>query len=140
MALTLVQKAALRAELQNDPLGRGYAGMSVGQKENSLNTVDRPAPDKDHVSGSQIFNAIVPGEFSALLTTQQGLVRDVFGLGDRIDVRAGTNARQVMLNAFSAATTTRANLIELVTTLQSRAQELLGTGVTVTDVTEALSS
>ena len=114
---------ALKTELTTDPLGRGYAGMTNTQVVTSLRTANRTV-ERRSVSGSQIYNAIVPSEFSALLATQQQLVRDVFGLGDTIDVRTGTNARAVMLAAFGAGTTTRANLIALVQETVSRAAEI----------------
>ena len=114
---------ALKTELTTDPLGRGYAGMTNTQVVTSLRTANRTV-ERRSVSGSQIYNAIVPSEFSTLLATQQQLVRDVFGLGDTIDVRTGTNARAVMLAAFGAGTTTRANLIALVQETISRAAEL----------------
>ena len=114
---------ALKTELTTDPLGRGYAGMTNTQVVTSLRTANRTV-ERRSVSGSQIYNAIVPSEFSALLATQQQLVRDVFGLGDTIDVRTGTNVRAVMLAAFGAGTTTRANLIALVQETVSRAAEI----------------
>ena len=114
---------ALKTELTTDPLGRGYAGMTNTQVVTSLRTANRTV-ERRSVSGSQIYNAIVPSEFSTLLATQQQLVRDVFGLGDTIDVRTGTNVRAVMLAAFGAGTTTRANLIALVQETISRAAEL----------------
>src|SRR4051812_35443993 len=118
--MNLQQKAALKAELLTDPLGRGYGGMSLEEKLASLTAVNRPAPDLTSVSGAGIYNAIVPSEFTALTAANQQLVRDVFGLGDRIDVRSGTNARAVLLNAFGAGTVTRTNLAALVTQQQSR--------------------
>ncbi len=138
--MNLQEKATLKAELQNDPLSRGYAGMTLAQKVASLNTVNRPAPERTSVSGSEIFNAIVPAEFSALSAANKDLVRDVFGLGDSINVSTGTNARTVLLNAFGAGTATRTALTALVTQQQSRAAELGLPGVTATDVVEALAS
>jgi hypothetical protein len=137
--MDLQQKLALRNELLNDPLGRGYSGMTLEQKITSLNTSNRPAPENTHVSGADIFNAIVPSEFGSLTAANKDLVRDVFGLGDSINVSTGTNARTVLLNAFAAGTTTRTNLATLVTQTQSRASELGLPGVTATDVFEALA-
>ena len=114
---------ALKTELTTDPLGRGYAGMTNTQVVTSLRAANRTV-ERRSVSGSQIYNAIVPSEFNALLAPQQQLVRDVFGLGEAIDVRTGTNVRAVMLAAFGAGTTTRANLIALVQETISRAAEI----------------
>jgi hypothetical protein len=138
--MNLQERAALKAELQNDPLGRGYAGMTLEQKVASLTAVDRPAPERTSVSGSEIFNAIVPAEFGALTAANKDLVRDVFGLGDSINVATGTNARTVLLNAFGAGTATRTALAVLVTQQQSRASELGLPGVTATDIVDAEAS
>ena len=124
MALTKTQIAVLGTELRNDPLGRGYAAMSDRAAADSLNARDRSGGQRDTVSGSEIFNAIVPSEFTGLSAEQQGFVRDVFSLGDQIDVRTGTNTRQVLLNVFGAATATRANLDALVDRQRSRTEEL----------------
>ena len=113
----------LRAELVADPLLRGYAGMTNTQAVQSIRAVNRSV-ERPTVSGSEVFNAVVPAEFDALLVTQQGRVRDVWGLGDAIDVRSGTSTRAVLLSAFGAGTTTRANLIAVVTRTVSRADEL----------------
>lgn len=115
--------ATLTTELTTDPLGRGYAGMSDQAAADSLNTPDRTI-EVSSVSGSAIFNAIDPPEFVALTNAQEGFVRDVFSLGDEIDVSTGTNARQVLLDAFGGGTTTRANLAALVQRTVSRADEL----------------
>lgn len=56
-----------------------------------------------------IYNAIVPSEFSALTNANQALVRDIINQGT-VDGSSGKTARTVMLNAFGAATATRANL------------------------------
>jgi len=126
----------LKTELASDPLARGYSGMSDEAVAVSLNTEDR-AFQLTSVPGSAIFNAIVPSEFSALLATTQLLVRDVFSLGDSVDVSAGTNTRQVLLNAFGVGTTTRANLVALVSKLRSRGVEIGFGRVEVGHVQEA---
>ena len=124
MALTDSQITVLRDELTLDPLGRGYAAMSDRAAADSLNAQDRSGGERGTVRGSEIFNALVPAEFAALSAEQQQRVRDVFALGDEIDVRGGTNTRQVLLNAFGAGATTRTNLAALVDRQQSRAEEL----------------
>lgn len=116
--------AALTAELTGDPLGRGYAGMTNQQCADSLNAKNRNGPERTSVKGSEIYNAIVPAEWSALTNANKELVRDVFSLGDFIDVSTGTNTRTVLLNVFGAGTATRTNLANLVKTTISRAEEL----------------
>lgn len=113
----------LKTELTTDPLGRGYSGMTDAQAADSLNVADR-AFDRTSLSGSEIYNALVPSEFQSLTAAQKEFVRDVFSLGDAIDVSTGTNARTVLLSAFGAGTTTRINLGALVASTRSRADEL----------------
>lgn len=113
----------LQSEIADDPLARGYAGMSDQATAGSLNAADRPV-ERETLAGAEIFNAIDPAEFSALTAGQKQLVRDVFGLGDTIDVQPGTNTRQVLLNAFGAGTTTRANLVGVAQKTISRAEEI----------------
>lgn len=123
----------LGAEIANDPLARGYAAMTDQQIAADLNTRYRTV-ERDSLSGSEIFNAIVPAEFAALAAADKTLVRDVFGLGDAVDVSTGTNARAVLLSAFGAATTTRSNLASAVNELVSRSTELGLSAVTAADV------
>lgn len=104
----------LQAELTSDPLGRGYAAITDQQVADDLNTFSRDVT-QGSLSGSAIFNAIVPSEFVALTDQNRQLVRDVFSLGDAVDVGPGTNARTVLLSAFGNGTATRDNLVAAVT-------------------------
>ena len=127
---------ALAAELTNNPLGWPYSSGTDQQVADLLNAVTQADHDalgfgttarsviRSNLSGSTVFNAIVPSEFAALTADQQRFVRDVFSLGDTVDVGPGTNAREVLLNAFGAGTTTRENLVDAVTVYLSRAEEL----------------
>lgn len=127
---------ALKTELTTDPLTRGYGSMGDEEAANSLNAVNRTR-EKPTLRGSDIYNALVPGEFTALQAAQQARVRDIFLLGDSIDVRAGTNVRAVLLSVFAAGSQTRANLIAAATEPASRADEL-GLGfVTPSNVADA---
>lgn len=114
---------ALADEIANDPLDRGYSGMTDQEVADDLNTAYREII-RSNLSGSTIFNAIVPSEFMNLSVDMQRFVRDVFLLGDTVDVGPGTNARDVLLNAFGSGTTTRDNLVEAVTKHITRAEEL----------------
>jgi len=126
----------LAAELENDPLGWNYAAGTDKQVSDVLNAVTQSDHDalgfgtvarsviRSNLSGSTIFNAIVPSEFAALTADQKQFVRDVFSLGDAVDVGPGTNARTVLLDAFGAGTTTRDNLVAAVTVNITRAEEL----------------
>jgi len=91
------------------------------------------------VNGADIYNAIVPSEWAALLAAQQQTVRDIFSLGAGIDVSAGTNARAALLGAFGAGTVTRTNLAALVTVNTTRAAQL-GYIVGVTDLVQEIAA
>ena len=97
--------------------------MTDREAVDDLNTAYREVI-RSNLSGSTIFNAIVLSEFAALTADQQRFVRDVFSLGDAVDVGPDTNARTVLLDAFGAGTTTRDNLVAAVTVNITRAEEL----------------
>lgn len=115
--------AALATELTTDPEGIGYSGMSNQEAADALNVANRPAA-RETLSGADIYNCIEPSEFTALTDAQKQIVRDVFGLGDSIDVRAGTNTRAALLAIFNGGSTTRANLIAKAQTTIPRWQEI----------------
>lgn len=115
----------LKTELTDDPLARGYSGMTTAQKIASLNNVDRTLP-VDIVSGAQIYEAIDQGEFDALTDPDKDKVDRITGLGDRIVVADAGRARNTLLAVFAGAAgpVTRAALAVLKTRAVSRAEEL----------------
>ena len=126
--------AALHDELINDPLGRGYAGMSDIQAADSLNTPDRDV-SVDSVISEFVVAALVPSEVNALAVAQQRNLWGIIGAGSvRTD---DPEVKAYFADLFGAGTTTRANLLALATQTISRAQEL-GLGlVKAPDVNEA---
>ena len=113
--------AGLKAEISKP----AYSSMTDAQIATAINTnMVTITLSPLHVNGAEVYNAIVPAEFATLSVAQQQLVRDVFGLGDGIDVSVGTNARTVLANAFGAATTSRANLLALSSVAQTIAKSL----------------
>lgn len=121
---------ALREELTNDPLAIGYSGMDDATAAASLNDeTARPAPDRDSLSSAEIYNVIDRTEYLALTTAEQDELKVILGLGERVDITAGSKARGALAAMFDAASVTRAALLGLVENrTQSRAQELsLGT-------------
>ena len=71
---------ALKAELTDDPLVRGYAGMSDEEAAADLNTEYRTR-NKDTMTGSEILQAIDQTEFLAKTEAQQQRVWDLLHLG-----------------------------------------------------------
>ena len=73
--------AALASELTVDSLTRGYSGMSDAEAAADLNTVYRQT-NKSTMSGSEILNNVVAGEWAALTADEQQTVWDICHLGD----------------------------------------------------------
>lgn len=119
----MVDLDGLIAELTDDPLTRGYSGMSNAEVVTSLYAENRTV-ERASLSSAEVYNSLDPTEFQALSDAQKGYVRDILGLGSEIDVRAGTNARTVLLALFDAQSTTRSNLVTTLSETVSRAVEL----------------
>ena len=111
----------LAAELTNDPLARGYAGMTDQQAADDLNTAYR-TQTIDFVTGAEIFNATDDTEYGALTETQKASWDRLCGIST-VDVTSGiAKAREAEL--FGPGTTTRTNLLALKNIPITRAQEL----------------
>lgn len=61
-------------ELANDPLGRGYAGMTAQQAADDLNAIIRTRP-RTAVPASEVFARFVPAEYDAALAGGSGTMR-----------------------------------------------------------------
>lgn len=70
----------LWTEINNDPLGRGYSGMTNSQIANSLNTQNRPQ-NRVTMSSTEVINAIRASEFNALTSASQQRIWDTLHLG-----------------------------------------------------------
>lgn len=88
----------LKAELTDDPLGRGYSGMSDADAAADLNTVYRER-DRIIMTGSEVLNAVDDGEWIALSDADKQIVWNIVHLGDVNPF--GVEAR-LMLLVFSA--------------------------------------
>jgi len=73
--------AKLKAELTNDPLGRGYAGMTDAECAEDLNTAYRQL-NKTSMTGSEVVNQVVPAEWSDLTDAQKADFWDIVHLGN----------------------------------------------------------
>jgi hypothetical protein len=123
MVSTTVQD--LKDEITNDPLVRGYAGMTNAQVAASLLTKNR-ASNRTYLSASEIFEAVDLAEYSALSAAEKGRVDVVLGLGDQIFIGSTSKARAFLAGAFGANTATRTALLASAVTTISRSQEILG--------------
>ena len=59
-------------ELTNDPLGRGYSGMTDKQAAADLNTEYR-TQDRARITGADLLNATVRSEYVALSAAEREL-------------------------------------------------------------------
>lgn len=131
---------ALFDELTNDPLSRGYAGMTDAEAADDLNTEYRTR-NRASMSGDEVFGATDPAEFNAL-DTGSGNTPDVQGHWiafcgrDNIDPFGSANVAFVQ-SVFGAGSTTVSNLAALRTETVSRAVELGLGAVTAGDVIKA---
>ena len=111
----------LKDEIDNDPLGRGYAGMSDQEVTDDMLTEYRSV-SVGSILSEGIVAALVPSEVNALTVVQQRNLWGVIGAGS---VKPDdTEVKNFFADLFGAGTTTRANLFALATRLISRAAEL----------------
>ena len=146
MALTSTQTAALKSEIQSDPLSLGYAPFVTGGNDAGIvalmndptKATTGPAVAVTSVPTSDIIDAIVFSEMSAFTTNQ--LLQLLLMLSVSTVNPSNANVRAFFAGLFGAATTTRANLIALSTRIGSRAEQLGGAGFVVaqSDVSFAL--
>lgn len=114
--------AILTAELTNDPLGRGYAGMTDVQVLASLLTKDRPT-EREIVPSHEVIEATVPSDWASLTATERQRYQTLISAGS-VNLK-GANTRAMLGAMFGPGTTTRANLMALQAgPPQSRAEEL----------------
>lgn len=119
--------AALKAELLDDPLSRGYAGMSDEAAAVDLNTAYQTRT-KDSLTGDEVFQATDAGEFNSATEHKQQLWM-AFCARDTIDPRNTAAANIALLDhVFGADSTTKTNLLVLRIEDITRAADLwLGT-------------
>lgn len=131
---------ALRAELDADPLARGYAGMTDAQAAASLNTADRPV-DRTDVPGHEIYAAITPTHALQVYDLATGTPAhqrwlDIMFQLDSVPLD-NANIRTALTTIFAGKQSTLDALVALQTVTVSRAQELSLGRVLVGDVTQA---
>lgn len=111
----------LHGELINDPLGRGYAGMTDAQAAASLNMVNRPR-ERGVVPAHELIDATVPAEWATLTAAEKQRYQTLTGAGE-VNVRSA-NVRAAFMAMFGAGTATRTALAALQNEQVSRAAEL----------------
>lgn len=127
----------LADEINTDPLGRGYSGMTDEEVTADLNTVYRTITI-GLLDGAEVYEAIDVTEYQALTSENKAEVWNIVHLGPSIAVGVGTKARSRFISLFGGGSTTMGNLLARVTKNVSRAEELgLGRVVLEGHVTKA---
>jgi len=81
MALTASERTILASELTNDPINRGYAGMSNAQVVDSLRNLKDRTRIRARMDSSEVFQAIDIAEFTAKTDRQQANIMAILGFG-----------------------------------------------------------
>jgi len=116
----------LKDELINDPLARGYVGMTNEQAAASLvDVIDRDVVHST-LTAAQIYETIDRAEYLALVEPHKSEVNILLGLGGDISIVVGRKARGALVSAFLAGSFTRSALIAAASHKVSRAVELFG--------------
>jgi len=110
----------LKTEIDTDPEGRGYSGMTNLEIANDLNVVYR-TKNKTSMTGSEILNAIVIAEWTPLTDAQKRTVWDVVHLSD---INPFGVEAQLLIAVFGAGSNTIAALADARKDDVSRATEL----------------
>jgi hypothetical protein len=129
----------LKDELDTDPLGRGYSGMSDSAAATDLNTVYRTR-QIPRIPGADAYEQIDNAEFLALTASQQQEVWDIIhltGEGEGIDVQSSSKARTRFVALFGGGSTTITDLLAAITENISRGVELGLGSVRESDVFKA---
>ena len=114
--------ADLKDELVNDPLGRGYAGMTDQAAADDLNTAYR-TQDRTSMTASEVANAIDVAEFISLTNSQAQEIWNWLHLGTLNPF--GIEATR-FLAIFGGGSATIAALLAIRVESITRAQELPG--------------
>jgi len=117
----MAQLEMLKSEIDNDPLTRGYAGMTDQQIAESLNAVDRTVT-AEFLSGSDVLNNTDHAEFTALTVGNQQKWLQLCAV-DSIDTSSGI-AKSLEASLFGPGTATRTALLAARQSTVSRATEL----------------
>jgi hypothetical protein len=113
--------AALKAEIDGDPLRRGLADLDDQGVTDALNAVDRTR-GRAVIPAHEVVEVIEAADFAALTGGERARVALIVSAGE-VNI-GGANTRAALAAAFGAGTTTAANLVSLQTESISRADEL----------------
>ena len=105
MSLTSRQRANLRTEVQTDPLGRGYSGMTSAVLLANLQTVNRTR-NKTSLTPSEVYQNIDQIQWAGLSASEQDEVWNILHLGDPLDPFGREATRFIAIFGSGTATIT----------------------------------
>lgn len=124
-------RAALKAELLNDPKALGLVGMTDAQaaaKLNQLGASGETITITGVIEAWRVINAIDATEYGALTAAEKTRLQTITGAGF-VDPN-NTNVRNAFAAMFAPGTT-RTALLALATPSCSRGEKLFGQGVVI---------
>ena len=125
--------APVTAELTDDPLGRGYSGMTDAEALADLYTA-YITQTRSSMSASEVLNAVDVPEFNALDADAQRRIWDVLHCGS---VNPSGVEATIFTAAFGAGSATIIALVAARTELITRAAELGLSALRVGDIQKA---
>ena len=114
------QLQILKDEIENDPLTRGYSGMTDAQIADDLNSEYRER-NFDRLDASTVFNAVDKAEYNALAAADKEMVWNILHLGE---INPFGLEAEIFVDIFGAGSQTITDLKAIRKESQSRASEL----------------
>jgi len=112
---------SLETEIVNDPLARGYSGMTDQQLLDSLNALDRTLNITD-LDKTTVYNGIDQTEWVALIAADRTRISQLLQALDTIDLFG--NALEDFKTVFGTGSTTASSLSALRVKNISRSEEI----------------
>ncbi len=136
-----ISAAALKSELTTDPTGIGYAAAWANgtdwQLRDLLNAIQPSITVfRGTIDGREIVAATTPSEFLTLTTAQQNLYIAICSASGGVDTSSNL-VRSAFAAMFGANTSTRAALVAIASRNGSRAEQIFGAAVALTDIAAA---
>jgi len=136
MALNYDQQVVLKAELDADPMGLGYAGKDTNECSALLNQLGLSSETLPNISVSvdDVLDALDPDELPALPISQVQFFLKRLQIGSSIDISPGSPIIGQAASIFTVvdANNTRIALNALTTRDASRGEILFSPGITIT--------
>lgn len=147
MARSAADLLALKAELTNDPSTLGLvAPPTIADEANAdaLNLVrETILVERDAIPATEIARALNRTEYGSAVNADRQWIELQLSVG-LVDARTGSEARAGFTAIFGANTTTRANLLALLSEPGNRVEQMFRAGllevggtVTVSDIADA---